>query len=139
MFTIAPKLPLKPFPGSLALRCQSLCRRIRYKLFKWQMVILSFSSFHTLPSQHSMPLLTRPSIFPTPSILEPLRQSSVVLPSRRLGIGMEQRRWKTLGRTYQPSNRKRKNRHGFLKRTRSKGGMMMLKRRQLKGRRYLSH
>ena len=41
-------------------------------------------------------------------------------------------------RTYQPSNLKRKRRHGFLARLRSVGGRKVLKRRRLKGRRKLS-
>ncbi|KAK7472901.1 hypothetical protein VKT23_001008 [Stygiomarasmius scandens] len=48
-------------------------------------------------------------------------------------------RFTTYGSEYQPSQRKRKRRHGFLARKRSKGGRKILARRLNKGRKYLSH
>ncbi|KAF8070258.1 ribosomal protein L34, partial [Lyophyllum atratum] len=43
------------------------------------------------------------------------------------------------GTEYQPSQRKRKRKHGFLARKRSLGGRKILGRRLNKGRKYLTH
>ncbi|KAK9895633.1 hypothetical protein P389DRAFT_152182 [Cystobasidium minutum MCA 4210] len=91
---------------------------------------LPFSS--TLQSSNSSILLSR---FPSLSLL-----SASPIPSASSSIaGQTQVRTVTYGSEYQPSQRVRKRRHGFLARRRSKGGRKVLIRRRMKGRRFLSH
>ncbi|KAF9582240.1 hypothetical protein BGW38_000467 [Lunasporangiospora selenospora] len=56
-----------------------------------------------------------------------------------MGFGSNQVRFVTYGREYQPSQRVRKRRHGFLARMKSRTGRNIILRRLAKGRKYLSH
>ncbi|XP_054837192.1 39S ribosomal protein L34, mitochondrial [Eublepharis macularius] len=51
----------------------------------------------------------------------------------------QQIRTKARGNEYQPSNLKRKHKHGWIKRIRSASGIEVILRRMLKGRKSLSH
>ncbi|KAF4621239.1 hypothetical protein D9613_000617 [Agrocybe pediades] len=80
------------------------------------------------PVQPHVPTLFRPSPSLTPttsSLFTPLYQLSVRFAAR--------------GTEYQPSQRKRKRKHGFLARKRCVGGRKILSRRMAKGRKFLSH
>ena len=70
----------------------------------------------------------------------PLFIRSPMLPISIITSSLQQQvRTKTYGNEYQPSQRVRKRRHGFLARRRCKSGRRVLARRLLKGRLFLSH
>ncbi|XP_008058619.1 39S ribosomal protein L34, mitochondrial [Carlito syrichta] len=52
---------------------------------------------------------------------------------------LQQARGKARGNEYQPSNIKRKHKHGWIRRLSSPAGVQVVLRRMLKGRRSLSH
>ncbi|BGP04057.1 50S ribosomal protein L34 [Rhodotorula toruloides ATCC 204091] len=85
----------------------------------------------------------RPSLSPfSASSPSPASSSSPILSllaSRPAAIAPQQKRFTTYGAEYQPSTLKRKRKHGFLKRLRTKSGRNILRRRFSKGRKYLSH
>ncbi|KAF8170169.1 ribosomal protein L34-domain-containing protein [Mycena galopus ATCC 62051] len=68
----------------------------------------------------------------------PLFAPSIGAPSPVLA-SLQQLRYAKMGHEYQPSQRVRKRRHGFLARKRSAGGRKILARRRAKGRKYLTH
>ncbi|CAD6891166.1 unnamed protein product [Tilletia controversa] len=88
---------------------------------------LSFSSSSSF--LHSSITRPRPA-GPTTILPQPLRAPA--------GL-QQQTRSVTYGSEYQPSQRKRKRKHGFLARLKSKTGRKILTRRRAKGKRFLSH
>lgn len=69
-----------------------------------------------------------------------LERTTLLGQEARFGLGgLQQVRHSSRGNEYQPSQRKRKRKHGFLARKRTKGGRAILARRRAKGRKFLSH
>ncbi|KAF9458439.1 ribosomal protein L34-domain-containing protein [Collybia nuda] len=85
----------------------------------------------SLPNTTPLLLSSRPHFHPLSA--PPVWVSSPILGS------LLQLRHAQRGNEYQPSQRKRKRKHGFLARKRSLGGRRILGRRLTKGRKYLSH
>lgn len=79
------------------------------------------------PKIHGPPML---SLLPNNVFIPPL----TINPLFKLQV-----RFAARGTEYQPSQRKRKRKHGFLARKRSLGGRKILTRRMAKGRKFLSH
>ncbi|KAG2150615.1 ribosomal protein L34-domain-containing protein [Suillus clintonianus] len=92
--------------------------------------LLSLPSFTAvnsiIPASRSI-LINRASLLP----------QTLSLPSLCDALG--QKRFASRGTEYQPSQRKRKRKHGFLARKKTATGRKTLARRLLKGRRFLSH
>ena len=84
--------------------------------------------------------------FARPSLLSSLHRPALSLtpfapahPSAAPAHAPEQKRHTTYGAEYQPSQVRRKRKHGFLRRKRSRNGRKTLEARWAKGRKYLSH
>ncbi|XP_010289285.1 PREDICTED: 39S ribosomal protein L34, mitochondrial [Phaethon lepturus] len=98
-------------------------------------------------------LLQQAAAFPSQLRTATVLSSSLELPLRshlslkRAGIcpgpvsawNHQQIRTKARGNEYQPNNRKRKRTHGWIKRISTPGGIEVILRRMLKGRKSLSH
>ncbi|KAM6107185.1 large ribosomal subunit protein bL34m [Pterocles gutturalis] len=81
-----------------------------------------------LSSPPELPLRSRPCLQPSslcPGLLPPW--------------SLQQIRTKARGNEYQPNNRKRKRTHGWIKRISTRGGIEVILRRMLKGRKSLTH
>ena len=84
--------------------------------------------------------------FARPSLLSSLHRPALSLtpfapahPSAAPAHAPEQKRHTTYGAEYQPSQVRRKRKHGFLRRKRGRNGRKTLEARWAKGRKYLSH
>ncbi|XP_074161542.1 large ribosomal subunit protein bL34m [Sminthopsis crassicaudata] len=84
------------------------------------------------PQLRTLSLLTR-----TPT--EPHGCVHAAQPGALAPWGCQQVRSKARGNEYQPSNIKRKRKHGWIKRLSTPGGIKVILRRMLKGRKSLSH
>ncbi|SNX83631.1 related to 50S ribosomal protein L34 [Melanopsichium pennsylvanicum] len=101
------------------------------------------SSPSALVFTRAQPASSSPLFGTKSSILSLLSSSSSTTPTRPLGallqLQQQQVRTVTYGSEYQPSQRIRKRRHGFLSRIKTKNGRKTIMRRKFRGKAKLSH
>lgn len=118
---VAAKLPsklVKPAVSSLASRLAPVASTSSAVIQRHLASIRPLSSLFSSPPSSS--LFASRLLLPSTSVLQQVRTA-------------------TYGNEYQPSQRVRKRRHGFLARRRSRTGRKVLIRRRMKGRRFLTH
>ncbi|XP_014817606.1 PREDICTED: 39S ribosomal protein L34, mitochondrial-like [Calidris pugnax] len=93
-----------------------------------------FSSCLELPLGSCLSLRSCPSLGSHPSLRPAGGHPGLLSPWNH-----QQVRTKARGNEYQPNNRKRKRTHGWIKRISTPGGIEVILRRMLKGRKSLTH
>ena len=131
----APK-PVNGIPKGLTPLPKSHSSHISENLQRRPLLSSAFFPKLLPTSSPSTTAINRPES--TSRLMPSLVLSSTLHPILAVPIG-QQARYKSRGNEYQPSQRVRKRRHGFLARKRTPSGRKILARRRAKGRRYLSH